>query len=185
MFTDIKGFSTLMGKDEKGTLKLLREHGAVMDPCVQAHNGQVAKRIGDAYMVWFGSALDALECAFSMQTALAKLRKHIPVQVRIGLNCGDVFFDEDNDLYGNTVNMAKRLEAEATADGICVSETVRQNISPSERHAFEFEDAGSLELKGSPEPVRAWHVKRADEEPRPKPEGKRTGRPGLSMDFNL
>jgi adenylate cyclase len=189
MFTDIIGFSTLMGRDERATIKLLQDHAIALEPCVRDHDGQLAKRIGDGYMVWFHSALDALDCAFSMQTEIAKVRKRLPLRIRIGLNCGDVSFGEDNDLFGNTVNMAKRLEAHAREDGICVSESVRQNISPSDRRAFDFEDAGALELKGAPELLRAWHVTRAgendnDDEAQSEPP-KKSHRPGLSFDFGL
>lgn len=161
MFTDIKGFSTLMGKDEAGTLRLLEQHNAAMDPCVPAHDGRLVKRIGDSYMVWFPSALDALRCAVAMQKALGRMngRRKRKIQVRIGINAGDVMIGQDNDLYGNVVNMAKRLESEARPGGICVSDSIRQNLSPSERATFTFEDAGLLPLKGSPEPVQSWHVR--------------------------
>lgn len=160
MFCDIAGFSTLMGADEQGTMNLLEAYYAVTDPCVPSRRGKVLKRIGDGHMVWFASAFDALFCAVQLQKRLAKSRVKPArrIQVRIGINAGDVIVGKDNDLYGTVVNIAKRLESAASPGGLCVSENARLSLSSSEREAFVFQDAGLLDLKGSPAPMQAWHV---------------------------
>ncbi len=160
IFTDIKDFSTLVDQDEPATLKMLEQHNAVMDACILSHEGNLVKTIGDSYMVYFHSALDGLRCAFSMQEEVAKLNRHeaIQIQVRIGINTGDVNAVRGGDLQGATVNVAKRLEEAAQPGGICISGSVLQSIAPSERKQFLFQDAGKLSLKGSSEPIHCWHV---------------------------
>ena len=95
-----------------------------------------------------------------MQEEVAKLnrRQAIQIQVRIGINTGDVNAVRGGDLQGATVNVAKRLEEAAQPGGICISGSVLQSIAPSERKQFLFQDAGKLSLKGSSEPIHCWHV---------------------------
>lgn len=162
MFTDMAGYSTLMGQNEAAALEILKDHNAVVIPCISDYYGTLIKATGDGYMICFEAAVDALQCAFAVQDAVSKLRiGGNPIKIRIGINTGDVFVDK-NDLFGEVVNNAKRIEAEACSGGICISDSVRQSISGSERKLFSFEGGVELSLKGASERVKCWHVTWAD-----------------------
>ncbi len=106
---DVVGYSRLMGKDEMGTLAALKACEAEMiDPTVGNHNGRIFKRMGDGFLAVFGSAVDAVECALDWQDKLGQ-RKDQPLRFRIGLDLGEVIAEAD-DIYGDTVNVAQRLE---------------------------------------------------------------------------
>lgn len=126
---DVVGYSRLMGKDEAGTLaqfKTLRKE--VFDPRITDHNGRVVKTMGDGVLAEFASAVDAKECALKIQHRLARRNEDVPldhwIELRIGINVGDVIVD-GNDIYGDGVNVAARLEALCDTNEIVVTTAVR------------------------------------------------------------
>ena len=114
MFTDIKGFSRKMGKDEKAAMEILKKHDAMMRVFVAKHAGKVIKSIGDSFMVDFPSAVNAVKCAIRAQQYFHKLNEHKTdfekIEIRIGIHLGDVVI-VGNDMYGYGVNIASRIEA--------------------------------------------------------------------------
>src|SRR6202167_3793149 len=145
LVADVVGYSRLMGADEAGTLASLKRHReTVFDPAVAAHNGRIVKLIGDGTIVEFGSVVDAVNCALSVQrsaTALPDAIKHQPIIVlRIGINLGDVII-EGSDIYGDGVNIAARLEPLAEPGGICVSSIVNESVG--NRIDVCFQDGGA------------------------------------------
>lgn len=160
---DVVGFSKAMAADEAGTLARLKEHRAeLFDPAVSHHNGRIIKLMGDGTLVEFASVVNAVECALAIQTALGEGNSDI--KLRIGINLGDVMIDGD-DVYGDGVNVAARLEVMAQPGGICISDMVYQNISTKLDAAFE--DAGEQTLKNIERPVRIWQWSIAGSESAP------------------
>jgi adenylate cyclase len=160
---DVVGYSRLMGADEVGTLALLKSRRkSVLEPLVDRHQGRVFKTTGDGVLVEFGSAVNALECAVELQrqmeAANGDLAEDRRVRLRIGVNLGDVLV-EGNDLYGEGVNVAARLEPLAEPGGICISEAVMAQVRG--RVAVRFEDMGEQNLKNIAAPVRI-HAVRTD-----------------------
>ncbi|MGO9401254.1 MAG: adenylate/guanylate cyclase domain-containing protein [Xanthobacteraceae bacterium] len=155
---DVVGYSRLMGVDEEGTLAALKQHRqAVFDPAVAAHNGRIVKLIGDGTIVEFGSVVDAVHCALAVQRsngALPDEAMHQPnIVLRIGINLGDVIIEGD-DIYGDGVNIAARLEPLAEPGGICVSSIVNESIG--NRIDVRFQDAGDISVKNIDRPIRVW-----------------------------
>ncbi len=149
---DVVGYSALMAEDEAGTLSLLRAHRKEQfDPKVKLHGGRLVKLMGDGALVEFPSVVDAVECALAIQQELAT--SNGPIRLRLGINLGDVIIDGD-DIYGDGVNVAARLEALAEKGGICISSIVHEAIG--NRVNATFVDAGAHEVKGIPHPVRVW-----------------------------
>ena len=148
MFTDMVGYSALSQRDSKLAVELLDEHRALLREIFPKFNGTEIKTIGDAFLVEFNSALEAAQCAIAIQRALAKRDADAPaerqIQVRIGIHIGDVVHRGD-DVYGDGVNIASRIEPLADAGGICVSMDVERQI----RNALEtrFEKLAPTELK--------------------------------------
>jgi adenylate cyclase len=155
---DIVGYSRLMGADEAGTLSALRgvwtEH---FNPPVAAHRGRIVKMMGDGALIEFASAVDAVECAVAIQKAMANYnsarRGREPIEFRIGVNLGDIVIDGD-DIFGDGVNVAARLEGQAPKNGILVSDAVHAQIKG--KVGVAFMDAGELTLKNIETPVRVW-----------------------------
>ncbi len=155
---DIVGYSRLMGADEAGTLAALRgvwtEH---FNPPVAAHRGRIVKMMGDGALIEFASAVDAVECAVAIQKAMANYnsarRGREPIEFRIGVNLGDIVIDGD-DIFGDGVNVAARLEGQAPKNGILVSDAVHAQIKG--KVGVAFMDAGELTLKNIETPVRVW-----------------------------
>ncbi len=148
---DVVGYSRLMGADEAGALAALRAMWVdVFNPAVAAHNGRVVKLIGDGALVEFGSAVDAVDCALAIQRLLANAGG---LTLRIGINLGDVVI-EGNDIFGDGVNVAARLEPLAPHGGILVSDAVHAQIAG--KIEVTFDDGGELALKNIAEPVRVW-----------------------------
>jgi adenylate cyclase len=149
---DMVGYSKRMAEDEDGTLAILKAHRLnFFDPAVARFHGRIFKLIGDGVLVEFSSVLDAIECAISVQQAL--IDEVNEVNLRIGINLGDVIIDGD-DIYGDGVNIAVRLEAMAEPGGICISSTVYEQIR--HKRDTEFFGLGKIALKNIPEPVEAW-----------------------------
>jgi adenylate cyclase len=155
---DVVGYSRLMGADEAGTLSALKQHRqAVFDPAVAAHNGRIVKLIGDGTIVEFGSVVDAVNCALSVQRADGALPNDAlgqpKIVLRIGINLGDVIIEGD-DIYGDGVNIAARLEPLAEPGGVCVSSIVNESIG--NRIDVKFTDAGDITVKNIDRPIRVW-----------------------------
>ena len=164
MATDVVGYSRLMGGNEVGTLTALKQHRAEMiDPCIAKHQGRIVKLTGDGMLVEFPSVVSAVECACSVQREMRGRNADVPqdrrIEFRIGVNLGDVIVDDD-DIFGDGVNVAARLEGVAKPGGIAVSSAVRDNIG--NKLDLVFEDMGDQDLKNIEFPVRAYDVVIAD-----------------------
>ena len=160
MATDVVGYSRLMGGNEVGTLTALKQHRAEMiDPCIAKHQGRIVKLTGDGMLVEFPSVVSAVECACSVQREMRGRNADVPqdrrIEFRIGVNLGDVIVDDD-DIFGDGVNVAARLEGVAKPGGIAVSSAVRDNIG--NKLDLVFEDMGDQDLKNIEFPVRAYNV---------------------------
>ena len=158
---DVVGYSRLMGADEAGTLAALKRHReAVFDPAVAAHNGRIVKLIGDGVIAEFGSVVDAVNCALSVQRSSTRTPDQTASQpaivLRIGINLGDVIIEGD-DIYGDGVNITARLEPLAEPGGICVSSIVNESVG--NRIDVRFQDGGDISVKNIDRPVRVcqWH----------------------------
>jgi TolB-like protein/class 3 adenylate cyclase/tetratricopeptide (TPR) repeat protein len=158
---DVVGYSRLMGRDESGTLALLREHRLQrLEPALARHGGRLVKLTGDGVLVEFPSAVDALSATIEFQQAMAEANlgqsADIAIVFRIGLHLGDLIVDGD-DLYGDGVNVAARLEAEAPPGGIVISRNVQEAVAG--RLKASFDDLGALSLKNIERPIQAFRVK--------------------------
>ena len=161
LIADVVGYSRLMGRDESGTLARLREHRRRrLEPTLARYAGRLVKLTGDGALVEFASACDALSAAIEFQQAVNEVDPERPaterIMFRIGLHLGDMIVEED-DLYGDGVNIAARLETEAPAGGILVSRTVHEAVAG--RLKATFADLGSLALKNIERPIQAFSVK--------------------------
>lgn len=155
---DIAGYSRLMGADEAGTLAALREVWTDhFHPAVAAHRGRTVKVMGDGALVEFASTVDAVECAVAVQQSMASRNSSRPgpgpIEFRIGVNLGDIIIEGD-DIFGDGVNVAARLEGKAPRGGILVSDSVYAQIKG--KVGVAFTEAGELRLKNIATPVRAW-----------------------------
>ena len=155
---DVVGYSRLMGADEAGTLAALKRHReTIFDPAVTAHNGRIVKLMGDGAIVEFGSVVDAVNCALSVQRSGAALpdatARQPTTMLRIGINLGDVIIEND-DIYGDGVNIAARLEPLAEPGGICVSSIVHESVG--NRIDVRFQDGGDISVKNIDRPIRVW-----------------------------
>src|SRR5215213_6684100 len=158
---DVVGYSRLMGRDESGTLARLRKNRSeLLEPVLTKYGGRLVKLTGDGALVEFASAVDALSAAIEFQQAMAEANGDQPVEAalvfRMGLHLGDLIVDGD-DLYGDGVNVAARLEGEAPAGGILISGNVRDAVAG--RLKATFEDLGGLALKNIERPVQAFSVR--------------------------
>src|SRR5438067_816678 len=159
MFTDMVGYSALSQRDEKLAQELLEEHRQLLREIFPRFNGTEIKTIGDAFLVEFGSALEAAQCAIEIQRTLAKRDADAPadrqIQVRIGVHIGDVVH-RGGDVYGDGVNIASRIEPVAGPGGICVSMDVERQI----RNALEarFEKLATTELKNISVPMDLFRI---------------------------
>src|SRR2546423_2284823 len=140
MFTDMVGYSALSQRDDKLALELLEEHRRLLREIFPRFHGTEIKTIGDAFLVEFGSALEAAQCAIEIQRALAKRNTDAPadrrIDIKIGIHIGDVVH-RGGDVYGDGVNIASRIEALAGAGGICVSMDVERQIRNTLDARFE------------------------------------------------
>ena len=158
MLTDMVGYSRLMGLDEEGTIAHQKAHrDDVIDPMITQHAGRIVKSTGDGLLVEFASVVDAVKCAVGVQTELAGRDTDVPedrrIQYRIGINLGDIIIDGD-DILGDGVNVAARLEALAEPGGVCISGTVHDQVKS--RLDISFQDMGKKGLKNIPESVHLW-----------------------------
>ena len=161
--SDVSGYSRLMGVDEEGTLARLKAHQReLLDPKVQEHRGRIVKATGDGLLIEFASAVDAMRCAVDIQSGMTERNAAVPsdqrIEFRIGINVGDIIVDSD-DIIGDGVNVAARLEGLAEPGGICVSGRVREDAHG--KLEITFEDAGEQRLKNIERPVRVYRVRAA------------------------
>ena len=157
---DMAGYSRLMGLDEVGTLARLRTHRIeLIDPAIAKNQGHIIKTTGDGMLVEFQSVADAVRCAAEIQERMARrnadVAKDRQIQFRIGINLGDIIF-QDGDIFGDGVNIAARLEQLAEVGGICVTSAVHDQVR--ERFDFAFEDLGEKSLKNISRPVRVFRL---------------------------
>jgi adenylate cyclase len=166
---DMVGYSRLMGEDEAGTLTALKAHReALIDPKIAEHQGRIVKTTGDGMLVEFSSVVEAVLCAVEIQNGLTQRNAEVPedrqMLFRIGINVGDIIIDGD-DIYGDGVNVAARLEGLAEPGGICVRRAVRNQVR--DKLALDFEDLGEVEVKNIARPVRVFRVLSEGETPKP------------------
>jgi TolB-like protein/class 3 adenylate cyclase/Tfp pilus assembly protein PilF len=158
---DVAGYSRLMGGDEEGTLaelKAIRKN--LVDPAISEHRGRIVKTTGDGMLVEFASAVDAARCAVVVQRSVAQHNGDTPqqkrIEFRIGIHVGDIIID-DNDIFGDGVNIAARLEGIAESGGVCISDDAQRQIRGKVDIAFD--DMGPQTLKNIAEPMRAWRLR--------------------------
>jgi adenylate cyclase len=158
---DVAGYSRLMGADEEGTLERLKAlRRELVDPKIAEHHGRIVKTTGDGLLVEFASVVDAVRCAVEVQQAMPERNTSVAaenrIELRIGINLGDVIVEGD-DLYGDGVNIAARIEALADPGGVFVSNTVHDQVR--DRLPFAFEDLGEQQVKNITRPVRVYRVR--------------------------
>jgi len=157
---DIAGYSRLMGADEEGTLRQLKAHRKELaDPKIIEHRGRIVKTTGDGMLVEFVSVVDAVRCAVDIQRGMAERNADVPadkrIQFRIGINVGDIIIDGD-DIFGDGVNVAARLETLADPGGIMVSSVVHDQVR--DKLSFGFEDMGEQTVKNIARPIGVHRV---------------------------
>ena len=155
---DVVAYSRLMGADEEGTLERLKgARRQLFDPKIKEHRGRIVKTTGDGILAEFPSVVDAVRCAVELQRGMVDRNAQTPederIIFRIGINLGDIIGDGD-DIYGDGVNIAARLEALAQPGGICISRVVRDQIR--DKLPYPFEDLGEQNVKNIARPVRAY-----------------------------
>jgi TolB-like protein/class 3 adenylate cyclase/thioredoxin-like negative regulator of GroEL len=167
---DVAGYSRLMGGDEEGTLARLKAvRKALFDPAIASHRGRIVKTTGDGMLVEFASAVDAVRGAVEAQRAMAEqnasLPKHQRIEFRIGIHVGDIIFDE-NDIFGDGVNVAARVENECEPGGVYLSDDAFRQMRG--KTSFVFEDIGERVLKNIEPPMRLYAVRSpANAQPEP------------------
>jgi TolB-like protein/class 3 adenylate cyclase len=155
---DVVGYSRLMGADEEGTQERLKAHlRDLVNPKITEHRGRIVKNTGDGFLAEFRSVVDAVRCAVQIQRGMADREPEVPeerrIRFRIGVNLGDVIV-EDDDIYGDGVNIAACLEALAEPGGVCISRVVRDQIR--DKLPYSFTDIGEQSVKNIARPVRAY-----------------------------
>jgi adenylate cyclase len=158
---DVAGYSRLMGSDEEGTHERLKAHlRELVEPKIAEHRGRTVKNTGDGFLAEFPSVVDAVRCAVETQRAMAEREPGVPeerrIRFRIGVNVGDIIV-EDDDIFGDGVNVAARLEALAEPGGICISRMVRDQIR--DKLPYPFEDLGEQNVKNIARPVRVYALR--------------------------
>jgi adenylate cyclase len=162
---DVAGYSRLMGRDEERTLANLKSfRKTLVDPAIAAHRGRIVKTTGDGMLVEFASAVAAARCAVEIQRGMAGQNANVPqegrIEFRIGIHLGDIIIDDD-DIFGDGVNIAARLEGIAEPGGVCISDDAHRQIRGKVDIALD--DLGEQTLKNIAEPMRAWHTRLAGE----------------------
>ena len=159
LHADVVAFSRLMGEDDTGTHQALGRLRHAVDPLIAAQNGRIVGTAGDSLLADFSSVVDALNCAVEMQQAARAINEPIPserrLEIRIGVNLGDVIVDGDN-IFGDGINIAARLQALAKPGTICISQTVYEQVK--NKPNFRYHSLGSHRVKNIVEPVRAYAV---------------------------
>lgn len=158
MFTDMKGYSRMMNQDEQIAIEVLNQHNLIMRETVSEFNGRVVKTIGDAFMVEFASAILAVRCSVMLQTRFQSYNNSVPaprhISVRVGIHIGDVVV-QGNDLFGEGVNIASRIESLAPPGGICITAAVNEQIKGLQ---LNIVNVGLSELKNIREKYELFHI---------------------------
>jgi class 3 adenylate cyclase len=157
---DVVGYSRLMGEEETGTLEALKRHRReLIEPKAAQYNGRTIKLMGDGTLMEFPSVVEAVSFAVEVQLAMAERNREVPenrrILFRIGINVGDVIVEGD-DIYGDGVNIAARLETLAEPGGICVRRNVRNQIR--DKLDLDFEDLGEIEVKNITRQIRTFRI---------------------------
>jgi class 3 adenylate cyclase/TolB-like protein/Flp pilus assembly protein TadD len=157
---DVVGYSLLMGRDDSATVAGLKAHRReLIDPKIAEYGGRIVKTTGDGLLLEFPSVVDAVRCAVDVQRGMAERNASVPsdqrIELRIGVNVGDIIIDDD-DIFGDGVNVAARLQTLAETGGICVSRVVRDQVL--DKLSFAFEDLGVQEVKNIARPVEVYRV---------------------------
>src|SRR5512137_2700518 len=166
---DVVGYSRLMGRDEGGTLAALKAHlRELIDPKIAEYGGRTVKSMGDGLLLEFPSVVDAVRCAVDVQRGMAERNVDVPderqIRFRVGINVGDIIIDGD-DIFGDGVNVAARLQSLAEPGGICVSRGVRDQVL--DKLSFKFEDLGAQEVKNITRPVEVFRIRDAASDAQP------------------
>src|SRR5215472_2655813 len=173
LHADVAGFSRLMGEDETGTHQALNKLRSAIDPLITEHDGRIVSTAGDSVLAEFSSVVDAVSCGVEMQRASRGINDAIPperrLELRIGVNLGDVIIDGD-DIFGDGVNIAARLEALAQPGTVCISQTVYDQVR--NKLALNYRPLGAHRVKNIAEPVRAYAVGLPAAVPRRKGKGR-------------
>jgi adenylate cyclase len=161
MAADVARYSRLMGEDEEGTLAALRAiRREIADPKIAEHRGRIVKTTGDGLLVEFASVVDAVRCAVKLQREMAARNTAIPagrrIEFRMGINVGDIIIEED-DIFGDGVNIASRLEALAEPGGVCISAAAHEQVR--DKLDFSFDDIGDQKVKNIARPVHAFRAR--------------------------
>src|SRR5438477_4889734 len=180
---DVAGYSRLMGTDEEGTLAALKTlRREVADPKIKEHRGRIVNTTGDGLLSEFASVVDAVRCAVEVQREMAARNADVPaerrVDFRIGINLGDIIIDED-DIFGDGVNVAARLEALADPGGICVSRVVRDQVR--DKLAISFEDMGERQVKNIARPLHVHRIVLGERPASPEPPKGTSRKPALAL----
>ena len=157
---DVVGYSLLMGRDDSATLAGLKAHRReLIDPKIAEYGGRIVKTTGDGLLLEFASVVDAVRCAVDIQRGMAERNVGVPpeqrIEFRIGINVGDIIIDDD-DIFGDGVNVAARLQTLAEPGGICVSRVVRDQVL--DKLSFTFDDLGAQEVKNIARPIEEYRV---------------------------
>ena len=156
---DVKGYSRLMGEDEEWTFRTLNAYKEVMRSLIQQHRGRIVDASGDNVLAEFASVVDAVQCAVEIQQVLRAKNAMLPenrrMEFRIGINLGDVI-EEGEQIYGDGVNIAARLEGLAEAGGICISESAYQQIE--NKLPLRYKYLGEHQVKNIAKPVRVYRA---------------------------
>jgi adenylate cyclase len=159
--SDIVGYSRLMEADEEGTLARMNAHRReFLEPAVAQNRGRIVKRTGDGVLIEFSSAVDAARCAIDVQRGMGERNAGVPperrIELRIGIHVGDIMI-EDDDIFGDGVNIAARLESIAQPGGICISDDAYRQVRG--KVDVNFQDSGEQELKNIARPVRVYQLR--------------------------
>jgi adenylate cyclase len=182
---DVVGYSRQMANDETGTLAALKRYReTIFNPVVAEHGGRIFKLIGDGALVEFASVVDAVKCAVAIQTRVSSAQPAGEcIKLRIGINLGDVIVEGD-DIYGDGVNIAARLEPLAESGGICVSSIVNESVG--NRLDISFNDSGEVQVKNADRPIRVWkwhrdNIEARDADPARPPPGPVKEAPSIAV----
>ena len=160
LHADVVGFSRLMEEDESGTHQALSEMRRAVDPLITDHGGRIVGTAGDSLLADFASVVDALDCAVAIQQAAVVLNEPIPparrLELPIGVNLGDVIVADDGNLYGDGVNIAARLQTLATPGGICLSQTVYDQVR--NKLDLNFRPLGKHRVKNIATPISVYAI---------------------------
>src|SRR6266404_9426436 len=154
---DVAGYSRMMGADEEGTHATFKAHRTAIYPIILNHGGRIVKNTGDGFLLEFPSIVGAIEAAIEMQSLMTERNNHIPadrvMQFRLGIHMGDVMADED-EVFGDDVNIAVRLESVAARGGVAIS--AKAHGEASKHLSVTFVDSGNHCLKNIAEPINVW-----------------------------